>query len=145
MTFNLNIQPVLQPTTTTRNSVLRVLSGCSLMITPGLPPRSTEEYKPNKLYRHAVRAMHTTSVCIWVCTALSGIYHSGPSHSGDYRFEKLMSDMLPNLGHEPLGHCDHHVTSTKRVHIFKQWDEEMIVGIDKFLVVGGRSTATVPM
>jgi len=34
--------------------------------------------------------------------------------------------------------------STERVHKIKR-DEEMIIGIDKFLVMGGRSTTTVPM
>jgi len=34
---------------------------------------------------------------------------------------------------------------TERVHIIKRLDEEMIVGINKFLVVGGRSTVTVLM
>jgi len=35
--------------------------------------------------------------------------------------------------------------SIERVHIIKRLDEEMIVGINTFLVVGGRSTATVLM
>jgi len=31
------------------------------------------------------------------------------------------------------------------MHKIKGWEKEMIVGIEKFLVVGGRSTATVQM